>query len=504
MATTFESLDPATDRVVGTYPALTPAEVDEVVAQARAATSGWAALGFGERRAHLTRWKQLIVQRMAELVQVVCDETGKPAGDAQLEVSLALGHLAWAAGHARRVLGRRYVAPGLLTANFTATVEYLPLGVVGVIGPWNYPVFTPMGSIAYALAAGNAVVFKPSELTPGVAQWLADSFAEAVPEHPVFRVVTGFGETGAALCRSDVDKLSFTGSTATAKKVCATCAESLMPVLVEAGGKDALLVAADADVEAAADAAVWGAMANAGQTCIGIERAYVHTDVFEAFLSEVYARSSALRAAVGEQVGPITLPRQVDVIRDHITDAVGRGGRSLVGGLAGVGDHFVQPTVLVDVPEESTAVTEETFGPTLTVTRVADMDEAVRLTNAGRYGLGAAVFARSGGAALARRIRSGMTSVNSVISFAGIASLPFGGVGDSGFGRIHGADGLREFAYAKSVAQQRFPPVLALTTFARGPAVDARLARVTSLVHGGPPAWRSLLGRRVPRSAPAD
>ena len=163
-------------------------------------------------------------------------------------------------------------------------MEYRPLGVVGVIGPWNYPVFTPLGSIVYALAAGNAVVFKPSELTPGVGQWLASTFAEVVPEHPVFQVVTGFGETGAALCRAGVDKVAFTGSTATGKKVMAACAETLTPVVIEAGGKDAVIVDEDADLDAAADAALWGACSNAGQTCTGVERVYVHERVYDEFL----------------------------------------------------------------------------------------------------------------------------------------------------------------------------------------------------------------------------
>ncbi len=182
------------------------------------------------------------------------------------------------------MLKRRNVLSGLVMSNQAATVGYRPLGVVGVIGPWNYPVFTPMGSIAYALAAGNAVVFKPSEYSPGVGNWLADTFAEVV-EQPVFQVVTGLGETGAALCRAGVDKVAFTGSTETGKRVMAACAETLTPVVIEAGGKDAVLVDDDADLDAAADAAIWGACSNAGQTCTGVERVYVHERVYDEFLA---------------------------------------------------------------------------------------------------------------------------------------------------------------------------------------------------------------------------
>jgi acyl-CoA reductase-like NAD-dependent aldehyde dehydrogenase len=371
-------------------------------------------------------------------------------------------------------------------ANHSATLEYAPLGVIGVIGPWNYPVFTPMGSIVYALAAGNAVVFKPSEYTPGVGQWLVDSFADVVPDHPVLQLVTGFGDTGAALVRSGVDKVAFTGSTATGKKIMAAAADSLTPVLIECGGKDALLVDADADVDAAADAAVWGGMSNAGQTCVGVERVYVHERVYDEFVAKVTER--AAKVTVGEganaQIGPITMPSQLGIIRSHIEDALARGGRALVGGVGAVGDRFVQPTVLVDVPEDSLAVTDETFGPTLTIAKVQDMDEAVARANASKYGLGATVFSRARGLELARRIRSGMASVNSVISFAAIPSLPFGGVGESGFGRIHGEDGLKEFTRPKAIARQRFRIPVKTTTFARTAKDDKILATLVGVLHG--------------------
>jgi acyl-CoA reductase-like NAD-dependent aldehyde dehydrogenase len=368
--------------------------------------------------------------------------------------------------------------------NMAATVEYKPLGVIGVIGPWNYPVYTPMGSITYALAAGNAVVFKPSELTPGVGVWLANAFAEVVPEHPVLQVVTGLGDTGAALCHAGVNKLAFTGSTATGKKVMAACAETLTPVLIEAGGKDPFIVDEDADVDAAAEAALWGACSNAGQTCIGVERVYVHERVYDQFLSSLLEKAREIKAEETGKVGPITMPGQLGVIKSHIDDALGRGGRALLGGSEAVGERYVQPTILVDVPEDSSAVQEETFGPTLTVAKVRDMDEAVRLANDTRYGLGSTVFGKERVMDVASRIRSGMTAVNSVISFAAIPSLPFGGVGDSGFGRIHGPDGLKEFTYAKAIARQRFKPVLALTTFRRTEKADAQLAQMLTLMHG--------------------
>ncbi|MFL6143386.1 MAG: aldehyde dehydrogenase family protein [Labedaea sp.] len=483
---TFDSLNPATDEVVGTHPVNTADEVAAAVARAHEAAAWWQGLGFAGRAERLRRWKGMITRRAGQLAEVVHAETGKPHGDAMLEIVLAIDHTAWAAKHASKVLGPQKRSAGLLMSNQAATVEYQPLGVIGVIGPWNYPVFTPMGSIVYALAAGNAVVFKPSEYTPGVGRWLVDSFADIVPEQPVFQLLTGFGETGAALCRAGVDKLAFTGSPGTGRKIMAACAETLTPVLIEAGGKDALLVDADADLDAAADAAVWGGMSNAGQTCVGVERVYVHEQVYDSFVDKVVAISKQVRAGSDEaaQIGPITMPGQLQVIRRHIADALARGGRALVGGADAVGDRFVQPTVLVDVPEDSVAVTEETFGPTLTIAKVADMEEAVTKANATRYGLAATVFSKRRGMELARRLRSGMTSVNSVISFAGIPSLPFGGVGESGFGRIHGPEGLKEFTRAKAIARQRFKPMMTLTTFSRTPKTDARVAKLITLLHG--------------------
>lgn len=483
--TTFESLNPITGDVVATHPVHADEEVRAAVERAREAAEWWSALSYDERKTHLTAWKGVVTRRIAQLADVMHQETGKPHSDAVLEAVLAIDHLAWAAGHARKVLKRRRVPSGLLMANQAASVEYRPLGVVGVIGPWNYPVFTPMGSIAYALAAGNAVVFKPSEYTPGVGEWLARTFLETVGR-PVLQVVTGLGETGAALCRAGVDKLAFTGSTETGKKVMAACAQTLTPVVIEAGGKDALIVDSDADIEAAADAALWGACSNAGQTCAGVERVYVHERVYDEFLDALVAKSREVRAddSEGTHLGPITMPKQMDIIRSHIQDALDRGGRAVVGGADAVGERFVQPTILVDVPEDSRAVQDETFGPTVTVAKVRDMDEAVELANGTRYALGSTVFAKARGMEIAERIRSGMTAINGVITFAGVPSLPFGGVGDSGFGRIHGPDGLREFTYAKAISRQRFKPPLALTTFARTEKADQRLAKMITMLHG--------------------
>jgi acyl-CoA reductase-like NAD-dependent aldehyde dehydrogenase len=489
----LETVNPATGEVLATFPTHSRREVDAVVAAAREAAVWWAGLGPSGRRVRLLAWKSHLTRYMGRLAQLVHEETGKPLDDARLEIILAILHIDWAARHARRVLRPRRVRSGLAAINQAATVEYLPLGVVGVIGPWNYPVFTPVGSIAYALAAGNAVVFKPSELTPATGDWLVRSFGEALgifseAAPPVLQLVTGAGSTGDALARSGVAKIAFTGSAATARKVMAAAADTLTPVIAECGGKDALLVGADADLDAAADAAAWGAMSNAGQTCIGIERVYVADAVYHTFLERLTQRVSALRPGSDSEAsyGPMTLPAQGEIVAKHVADALARGGRIAGPPESEPGAPFVRPMVLIDVPEHSAAVTEETFGPTVTVTPVVNLTEAVSFANAGRYGLGSAVFTkdRIAGMNAARSLRSGMTSVNSVLGFVIVPALPFGGVGESGFGRVHGADGLREFARAKAITRQRMRPLVNLTSFGRTDRDMRRLVTFVTLLHG--------------------
>jgi acyl-CoA reductase-like NAD-dependent aldehyde dehydrogenase len=476
------STNPATGEEAGRLPVADQAAVRATASRAAEAAIWWQSQGFGGRRERLLRWRSLMVRRITELAEITKLETGKPEADAIVETAAAIEHLDWSAKNAKRVLGPRRTHTRVLLAEHSGHLEYLPYGVVGVIGPWNYPILTPIGPISGALAAGNAVVFKPSEYTPVIGQWLVDTFAEVVPEHPVLQAVHGMAETGAALCRSGVGKIAFTGSTATAKKVMAACAENLVPVVIEAGGKDALIVDADADIAAAADAAVWGSMTNAGQTCIGIERVYAVAPIYDAFVAAVVEKAGKLRT--GEEIGPITMPRQLDIIRDHIDDALAKGGRAVLGGAEAVKPPYVAPTVLVDVPDDASAIRDETFGPTVTITKVADADEAVRRVNDSAYGLGGSVFGKRDAVRIARRMHSGMVAVNSTLTFVGMGNLPFGGVGDSGFGSIHGDDGLREFSRPKSITVRRGPSPIPATTFERTPKHIARLIKTLRLLYG--------------------
>jgi acyl-CoA reductase-like NAD-dependent aldehyde dehydrogenase len=478
------SSNPSSGAEVGRFAVADADAVAAAVARARAASVWWHSLGFDGRRQRLLRWRSAITNRMDELIDLMHAEGGKTRADALIELAPALSHVTWSARNAKRVLRPRRVQGSLLLTEFSAHLEYQPYGVIGVIGPWNYPINTPMGSIAYALAAGNTVVFKPSEYTPAVGQWYVDRFNEVVTEHPVLQIVHGMGETGAHLVRSGVDKVAFTGSPRTARKIMAACAETLTPVLIEGGGKDSMIVDTDADLDAAAEAAVWGGMTNAGQTCIGIERVYVAAPVYDSFVDKVVSKAKGLTVGTDEaaDIGPITMPSQIGVIRRHIDDAIARGGRAVLGGPESVQPPFVRPTVLVDVPEDSAAVQEETFGPTLTVTKVDTAEAGVALSNASRYGLGGAVFAKARAIALARAMRSGMVSINSTLTYAGFPSLPFGGVGESGFGRIHGDDGLREMSRPKAITKRRMRSAVPMT-YNRKPRHVRLLERILRVVN---------------------
>ncbi|MRH87803.1 aldehyde dehydrogenase family protein [Nocardia sp. SYP-A9097] len=483
------SVNPATGEVLATYRIDDEAAVHAAVAEARIAAATWGALTYAERKRHLLRWSSKLVAESDELCALIHAENGKPLDDAYLELMLALEHIKWAASNAEKVLKPKKIAPGALMANFAAHLEQRPLGVVGIIGPWNYPVYTPNGSIAYALAAGNAVVFKPSEFSTGIGNFVAAAFAEANPELPdgVFATVNGFGATGAALVRAGVNKLAFTGSTATGKKIMASAADSLTPILLECGGKDAVIVAADADIKAAADAVAWGATANSGQTCAGVERVYVDKSIAEPFIAEVKRILTDIKPGSDAKAsyGPMTMPSQIDIVRRHIEDAIKNGGKAVLGGPESIKGPFIEPVILVDTDESSDAVCEETFGPTVTIRTVNGIDEAVELTNRSKYGLGSAVYSAKHGLEIARRLNVGCTSVNSVLSYAAISGLPFGGVGDSGIGRIHGAPGLLEFSRPHSIAVQRFTiPGMALLSYSRTDTTMKLLRKIVPFLHG--------------------
>jgi aldehyde dehydrogenase (NAD+) len=469
----FDVVNPATKQVVGSYPGHTVDDVAKAVTQAREAQQWWQALGFDGRKPYLTRWLRWLARHCDEVYEIGFAETARPRADVQFELFAGLEDARWAGAHAKRVLRSRRVAPGIAMPNFDARLSYHPLGVIGVITPWNAPVYLTLSAMGAALAAGNAVVVKPSELSPGSALIVIEAFGRANPDAPAGLAgwVTGFGETGAALCTSGVDKLAFTGSAPTGRRVMAACAQNLTPVVLELGGKDATIVAADADLDAAATGVVWGGLFNGGQACVGVERVYVVESVRNAFLAKVRDRMREIDVGVGElsAYGPMTVDAQIDIVRRHVAEAIAAGAQTLVGGLDSIRPPFIDPIVLVDVPEDCSAVQEETFGPVVVINTVPDVDEAVRRANGTAFGLGSSVYSAGHGPAIASRLRAGGTTINAVLTFVGLSSIPFGGVGDSGFGRFHGDAGLREFSFAKSTARKRFDLGQDMQSFPRTP-----------------------------------
>jgi acyl-CoA reductase-like NAD-dependent aldehyde dehydrogenase len=480
----LSSYNPATGEVIGTVPIFSAADVDAAVARARVAADSWSHRSFAARAEELGAFRRALAAAAEPIAEILHRENGKPEIEALTEVMMALSHLKHAADRAEHALAPRKVGSGVL-ANFRATISYHPLGVVGVIGPWNYPLFTPMGSIAYALAAGNAVVWKPSELTPLVALEIEKIARKTFALTDLLQVVTGAGATGAALAKSAVDKIAFTGSPATGKRVMMAAAERLTPVLLELGGKDAMIVDDDADLEKAAEAAVFGGLTNAGQACISVERVYVSEAVHDRFVDEVVKQVRELKVGGDDgHLGAMTSPAQVAIVKDHLDDAIAKGAKVLTGGPDAISGSYIQPTVLTNVGHGMKIMTDETFGPVIPIAKVKTVDEAVRLANDSKYGLGSTVFAGKAARAIADRLRAGMTSINSVMAFAGIPTLPFGGVGDSGFGRIHGDEGIREFTRVKSTAEQIIALPINMMSFKQPKDAAKRLRGMIKQLYG--------------------
>jgi acyl-CoA reductase-like NAD-dependent aldehyde dehydrogenase len=461
------SVNPATGEVLGEFECAGEAEVEAAVTRARAAQAGWAELGLRRRIAVLREFQGKLHAKKSEIATTITREAGKPLVEALVtEVLVVLDAARFLIDNAWALLRDEPVPHGNLAAKLkTGWLVREPHGVVGIISPWNYPFSIPATETLAALVAGNAAVLKPSELTPLVALELASLLHGAGVPKDVFQVVVGEGPAGAALLRSPIDKLVFTGSVATGKRIAAAAAERLLPVVLELGGKDPMLVLDDADVDVASSAAVWGAFVNAGQACLSVERCYVHRSLYESFMKACAEKTKQLRVGNGidsrTDVGPMIAERQVRIVESHVEDAKARGARVLVGGtrLPELGVNFYAPTVLADVTHEMRIMREETFGPVLPVMACADDDEAVRLANDSEYGLAASVWTRDRkrGERLARRIQAGTVMVNDVISCYGISEAPHGGVKASGIGRTHGRFGLDEMVREKYLDIDRMP-----------------------------------------------
>jgi acyl-CoA reductase-like NAD-dependent aldehyde dehydrogenase len=449
----IEVENPATGEVIATVPDLSAADVAELAAAGRAAQPGWEALGFEGRARVMLRAQKWLTDNSDRVIATIVSETGKAWEDAQVaEVLYAAGAFGFWAKNAEEYLrDERVKSSSVLVKGKKLVLRYKPLGLVGVIGPWNYPLTNSIGDCIPALMAGNAVILKPSEITPLTSLLIAEGLRECGVPEGVFQVATGRGDTGAALI-GQVDMVMFTGSTRTGRKVAVEAAQTLTPVSLELGGNDPMIVLSDADLERAANHAVYYSMFNGGQTCISI-----------------------------------TFPPQLETVERQVQDALQRGAKAVVGGRrrdrAG---YWFEPTVLVDVDQDMEIMREETFGPTLPIMKVADVEEAVRLANDSEYGLSASVFSKdvARGEAVARRIEAGAVCVNDALLNYAAFELPMGGWKASGLGSRHGAGGIRKYCKQQAILVSRFHLAKEPHMYPYRAGMTRRLARLIRLLYG--------------------
>jgi acyl-CoA reductase-like NAD-dependent aldehyde dehydrogenase len=459
--------DPATGEEIGRAPLTMPEEVARAVRRAREAQPEWAAKSYRERGRVIMAARQVILKEMEEIAFLISIETGKPVAEAiSLEIAPALDLMRYFARQTASLLAPRRIGIGQYWLMGRSSYEiYKPLGVVGIISPWNFPLATPLDEVTMALMAGNTVVLKPSELTPLTGLKIQDIMTRAGLPDGVLQVITGDGATGAALVAAGANKIMFTGSVATGKRVAESAAKYLIPVVLELGGKDPMIVLDDANIDNAARAAVWGAFANCGQSCSSVERCYVHESISEQFISAVVRETQRLHQGNGAEkstdIGSMSSERQLRTVETHVNQALNNGAIALTGGerLRDIAGAFYPPTVLTNVNHEMDVMREETFGPVLPIMTFSTEEEAVRLANDSEFGLTASVWSNSIPRAqrIAARIDAGTVMINEVLYTHGIAQTPWGGVKQSGLGRTHGRAGLLELVTARHIHVNRLP-----------------------------------------------
>ncbi|GAB4582680.1 aldehyde dehydrogenase family protein [Nocardia sp. IFM 10818] len=462
--TELEVRNPATGDLAGTVPIVSAETVAEKVRGLRAHQAEWEAIGPDGRKEWLLKLQDWLVDNTDRLADVLQSETGKARIDSLIDPAFSIDLTGYYARRAAKFLADEHPSPHSPLARVkTLTTVFRPYPVVGVITPWNFPLAMPVIDVVPALAAGAAVILKPSEVTPLSAVELARGWRE-IGAPPVFEVVTGAGETGAAVV-ANVDYVQFTGSTATGRKIAAACTERMVPFSLELGGKDPAIVLADADLDRAAHGIAFGGLFNAGQVCISIERVYVEAPVYEQFLTKLTAAVKEVRQGVDGRepkfdMGALANENQAQIVQKHVEQAVDAGARVLTGGKrTGVGTLF-EPTVLADVDHTMTCMTEETFGPTLPVMKVADEAEAVRLANDSIYGLSASVWSGDKDRAerVARQLNAGAVNINDVFSNMFSYALPMGGWGLSGVGaRWGGPNGVRKYCRQQAITKPLLP-----------------------------------------------
>ena len=516
VADTIAVHNPATDQPIGEIPRLSTQEIEAMVQRAHAAQHRWMSSSIDERLRLLTHFQGLLCEQKDAVAEVITREAGKPRAEAvATEVLVVLDTISFLLSALPQFLRPEAVPHGSPVMKLKrGWLVREPYGVIGIISPWNYPFSIPSVQTLTALATGNAVVLKPSEFTPFSSLELQRLLYTAGLDRDLFQVVTGDGAAGASLLQADIRKVVFTGSVATGQRVAQAAAARLLPVVLELGGKDPMIVLEDADVDVASSAAVWGAFMNAGQTCLSVERCYVHESIYDPFLKACVEKAGRLRLGNGMEdetdVGPMIHQRQLKIVQTHVEDAIARGARLLAGGKASsqLGRNFFPPTVLADVEHPMQIMREETFGPVLPVRSFKTEDEAVGLANDSQFGLAASVWTsnRKRGQALARRIDAGTVMVNDMISCFGISEAPHGGIKASGIGRTHGRFGLEEMVWPKYLDSDRLPRMKKLWWYGYGPVFREQMngfiellfsKKLMNRLKGGAKSSKSYIRRKL-------
>jgi len=464
-----ESIDPSTGDAIGRFEATDPAALPAILDRSRAAQSAWAPQSIRERIAALRRLRDAIFDARDEIAATISRETGKPRVEAVFaEIILALDTADFIALHAPKWLRpERVPHHNIAVKAKSGWLEYEPLGVVAIISPWNYPFAIPIAQIIPALAAGNAVVLKPSELTPATGALIGEIAARAKLPENLVQIVQGAAEVGSALIDASPDKVFFTGSVETGRKIAEACAQKLIPSVLELGGKDPMIVLADADLGIASSAAVWGSFMNCGQACLSVERVYVEQSVAAKFMGLCVLKTKKLRLGPPSdpdaEIGPMIRARQLERVERQLQDAVARGATILTGGerRPELGANFFEPAVITGVDHSMDLMREETFGPVLAIRPVASPAEAVAIANDSPFSLSASIWTRDIDAArrIASQLRAGSVMINDVASYYGISEAPHGGRGASGWGRAHSRFGFLEMVHVKYVDIDRLPRV---------------------------------------------
>jgi acyl-CoA reductase-like NAD-dependent aldehyde dehydrogenase len=462
-ADVIEVQNPATGGLIKNIPVASPETVAATVARVRANQAEWEAMGIEGRYHWLGKLRDWLLDNEERVLDTMQAETGKVRADASNEPGYLADLINFYGSRAAGFIGEESVRPHTpLLAAKKLRVQYRPYPVVGIISPWNFPLILSLGDAIPALQAGCAVVVKPSEFTPLGVTEVVEAWKREIGGPDVFDCVHGVGETGGALV-DEVDFIQFTGSDRTGRKVMARAAETLTPVSLELGGKDPMIVLADADLDRAANAAAWGGMMNSGQICMSVERVYVEEPVYDRFINKLTAEVGRLRQGADDardpkDVGAMTSPNQTAIVEDHVGDALASGARALTGGkrVEGPGDYF-EPTVLVDVDHSMKVMRDETFGPVVGVMKVRDAEEAIQLANDSPYGLSGSVFGeREHAEQVARRVECGAINVNDVLVNYFAMDVPMGGWKQSGIGTRHGEGGIKKYCRSESLVITRF------------------------------------------------